>query len=246
MITCPNCSKQNADEAAHCGFCGHQLSAGNKPLKTMFGMNALDPELLKQALETKAPAAAPPADPEPVEPGPPMPTSIPKLNLPKPGGLPPLGGLRAPASDAFGATEAMPAVTAPNAAVPGAPDPFVDEFAALEAQFGHEFAPSTPPSDEDDSGAPTEMHDTSALLDEQAGPRETPMFNMGAKPAGDPFAPPGNAPGGAPRGNLPAPMPGGGQVAKKSNTPIFIAVGVLLFMMLLGCAGLGAVFIFAG
>ena len=288
MITCPNCHKQNADEAAHCGFCGHQLDAGGKkPLKTMFGMNALDPELLKQSIgEAKAAQDAPPAAPPAPEATIPMPTSIPKLNLPK------------PAEDPFGATEAMPAVTAPNPAVGGAPkhDPFMDEFAALEAQFGHEFAPSKPPpSEEEDPNAPTEMHDTSALLaemDQKERPASmpTPMFDMGSKPAGakpaadpfaapsndpfaapsndpfaaiqrgqqsgppsgdpfgppknnpfgppagpppggDPFAPPKNDPFGPPKGgnNLPAPMPGGGQVAKKDNTKLFIIGGVAVF-----------------
>jgi hypothetical protein len=194
MITCPNCGKQNADEAVHCGFCGHQLQEGGK--KTLFGMSALDPEMLKKAAEEAKQRQAVSAPAE--DPGPPMPTSIPKLNLPKP----------SPSFDAFSATEAMPAVKAPNPSVGGAPakDPFMDEFAALEAQFGHEFAPSKPPpsaEDDDDAGAPTELHDTSSLLDESdRGPRPsdmpTPMFDLGAKPLGDPFAPPSGPPAGDP------------------------------------------------
>lgn len=287
MITCPNCSKQNADEAVHCGFCGHQLDGGNKPLKTMFGMGALDPELLKQAIADAKPQG-PPAE----EPGPPMPTSIPKLNLPKPGSdLPPLG-LPKPGGDPFGATEAMPAVTKPNPSV-GKADPFMDEFAALEAQFGHEFAPSKPPADEDDPNSPTEMHDTSALLAEadHERPSATPMFNAGVKPssgdpfgppsgdpfaamgkpAGDPFGPPAGGPpsgdpfgppsgpppsttkpandpfappaggppkGAPPKGNLAPMTPGGGQIAKKDNTMLFIGAGVILLLGGLSCIAL--------
>lgn len=50
MINCPNCDKQIADDAAHCGYCGHQLEDKSKK-KTMFGMAALGGDELKKAVE---------------------------------------------------------------------------------------------------------------------------------------------------------------------------------------------------
>ena len=55
MITCSNCGKENADDSAHCGFCGYQLQEGAK--KTMFGMNALDADAIAKAT-AQAKAAA--------------------------------------------------------------------------------------------------------------------------------------------------------------------------------------------
>jgi hypothetical protein len=50
MINCPNCDKQIADDAAHCGYCGHQLEEKSKK-KTMFGMAAIGGDELKKAVE---------------------------------------------------------------------------------------------------------------------------------------------------------------------------------------------------
>jgi hypothetical protein len=206
MITCPNCGKQNADEAVHCGFCGHQLQEGGK--KTMFGMAALDPEALKRAaeeakLKKEQEAAASLEKPAP----------LPKLDLPKLGGA--SLNLPKPNSDPdpFGATEMMSAVSPAAKPPTNEPDPFADAFAELEANYGKDFPSSAPSPADDDAGAPTELTDTSDLMAELAAggaaPVGTPMFQEGVKPAasddpfaappsGDPFAPPAGDPFAAP------------------------------------------------
>ena len=123
MIVCPNCSKENADDSAHCGFCGNQLTEGGK--KTMFGMAALSADQIRAAAEAAKQKAA---------------SEAPSLNLPKPGqssasNLPQPGSL--PDTDAFAKTEMMPSVSS-MAQADAKPDPFADEFAALESQYGND------------------------------------------------------------------------------------------------------------
>lgn len=123
MIVCPNCSKENADDSAHCGFCGNQLTEGGK--KTMFGMAALSADQIRAAAEAAKQKAA---------------SEAPSLNLPKPGqssgsNLPQPGSL--PDTDAFAKTEMMPSVSS-TAQADAKPDPFADEFAALESQYGND------------------------------------------------------------------------------------------------------------
>lgn len=50
MITCPKCTKEIADDSAHCGYCGQEIKAKNEK-KTMFGMAALDGAMLEKAVQ---------------------------------------------------------------------------------------------------------------------------------------------------------------------------------------------------
>jgi hypothetical protein len=49
MISCPNCGKEVVESAVHCGHCGHRLQGEQK--KTMIGMGAVDPALLREQIE---------------------------------------------------------------------------------------------------------------------------------------------------------------------------------------------------
>lgn len=49
MISCPNCGKSIADDAAHCGHCGHKIEQTTSQ-KTMMGF-ALSPEDLQKAIQ---------------------------------------------------------------------------------------------------------------------------------------------------------------------------------------------------
>jgi|GEM_PF-3492928 len=50
MIICPKCTKEIADDSAHCGYCGQEIKAKVEK-KTMFGMAALDGAVLQKAIK---------------------------------------------------------------------------------------------------------------------------------------------------------------------------------------------------
>ncbi len=64
MISCPNCGKSVADEAVHCGHCGHKIEPATNQ-KTMMGFS-LSPEDLQKAIaeagQQRAAQAAEPVD----------------------------------------------------------------------------------------------------------------------------------------------------------------------------------------
>jgi len=234
MIVCPNCGKENADESVHCGFCGHQLQEGGK--KTMFGMAALDASDIKAAAEqAKAAGAAAAAA-----------GGAPKLNLPTPGDLGGGGGVGA-GDDVNAKTEMMESV--PNEPAKPEPDPFADDFAALEQQFGgdpdfQDNAPvdPTPAGDPMAGGAPA---DAGAGMGgpaptpgpgpgPNAGPGPGPGPNAGPGPGPGPNAGPGPGPAG---GAMQKGGPGGAVEKKKSKAPLII-VGVLFVLFFLtSCIG---------
>lgn len=187
MIVCPNCSKENADDSAHCGFCGNQLTEGGK--KTMFGMAALSADQIRAAAEAAKQKAA---------------SEAPSLNLPKPGqssasNLPQPGSL--PDTDAFAKTEMMPSVSS-MAQADAKPDPFADEFAALESQYGNDadFGGPVDPSPSFSSTesvtaptpavSPTPSHQQAAPQQPQRSPQA-----FGAPNQQGPAAQFGNSPG---------------------------------------------------
>ena len=51
MIQCPECSKDIAENAAHCGHCGAKIPAAGAGMKTMFGFGAISPEMMKKAAD---------------------------------------------------------------------------------------------------------------------------------------------------------------------------------------------------
>ena len=56
MIQCPECSKDIAEDAAHCGHCGAKIPAAGAGMKTMFGFGAISPEMMQQAADEVAAA----------------------------------------------------------------------------------------------------------------------------------------------------------------------------------------------
>mgnify|MGYP000129620186 CR=1 FL=1 len=196
MITCPNCGKENADESVHCGFCGHQLQEGGK--KTMFGMAALDSDAIKAAAQAAKDAASQAAQ-------------------------------QTDEASAFAKTEMMPSIqNGEEPAAPKAPekDPFADDFAALEAQYGNDssFDPPAP------AAAP------SASLPGLDTPAGAPI----GSPAPQQPASSGPAMGGpAAQGAAGGPMvqsSNSGAVQKKSNKGLIIAVVAFIALAMLGCA----------
>lgn len=69
MISCPNCGKSVADDAVHCGHCGHKIELVTNQ-KTMMGFS-LSPEDLQKAIaeagQQRAAQSAAVAQAEPVE-----------------------------------------------------------------------------------------------------------------------------------------------------------------------------------
>ena len=264
MIVCPNCGGENADESVHCGHCGHQLTEGGK--KTMFGMAALDMNQIRAAADAARQQSAAPSGP---------------LNLPKPGGgalgdgpsglnLPRPGGLPQPqasaSADAFAKTEMMPSVSATAAtdvkpAAP-APDPFADEFAALEAQYGADpdlqvpsVDPTPTPQDFATAQAPAAQSAPSPSFSAPA-PAPSPGFSASPAPAPTPAPAPssgfGPAPtpqgptsfGAGPTPQAPQGFGGPGQslqqapgqaLQAKDNKKTLMIVGIVVAVLFLGC-----------
>lgn len=245
MIVCPNCDKENADESVHCGFCGHQLQEGGK--KTMFGMAALDAADIKAAAaQAKAASAASGGGP--------------KLNLPKPGDLG--GGMGAGmGDDANAKTEMMESVQGGGETAKPAPDPFADDFAALEQQFGHDpdfqdNAPvdPTPAANPMAGGAgmggpaptPGPGPGPGPGLGAGGAPTPGPGPNAGPGPSAGPGpnAGPGPKPGPGPNaGAMQKGGPGGAVEKKKSKAPIIIGVVLFALFFLTSCIG-GLLFTF--
>ena len=204
MITCPNCGKENADESVHCGFCGHQLQEGGK--KTMFGMAALDSDAIKAAAQAAKDAASQAAQ-------------------------------QTDEASAFAKTEMMPSIqNGEEPAAPKAPekDPFADDFAALEAQYGNDssFDPPAP------AAAP------SASLPGLDTPAGAPI----GSPAPQQPASSGPAMGGpASQGAAGGPMvqsSGNAMEKKKGNKGLIIAAVVFVVLSMLGCGVGGVIMLF--
>lgn len=224
MIVCPSCGKENADNSVHCGFCGQQLQEGGK--KTMFGMAALNSDQIRAAAEAakaEAQAAAAATD-APVQVGEDagVDANAKTEMMPSLGSLPPLSGLPPLGAPGNPEAAAAPAAEAPK------PDPFADDFAALEAQFGDDpdfsdapaDAPTdTPPSDPVPSAA-------SAPTPEQPRPAARPPVNAGAM--------------------TPAPSHELDEPAQKSNTGMIIG-GIIALILLIAIVGgaLAALGVFA-
>ncbi|MBA2661623.1 MAG: hypothetical protein H0U74_04970 [Bradymonadaceae bacterium] len=101
MIPCPNCGKPVAEDAAHCGHCGHKIEATGK--KTMMGFAALSPDDLQQAIREageRKEAAAAPSEPK---------ADAPKLRLPTPGSPRPDGSAPRPELKGFSLPRPEPA-----------------------------------------------------------------------------------------------------------------------------------------
>lgn len=209
MITCPNCGKENADESVHCGFCGHQLQEGGK--KTMFGMAALDGDAIKAAAEAAKKAAANASQ-----------------------GAMDDGG-------AFAKTEMMPSVggDAPGAPEPKKEDPFADEFAALEAQYGNDPSLDTPAASSSLPGLDTPPGESfsSAPGVATTGPA-SPNMN-----ASQPIQSAQQIPSQA--NNPMVKPPGTAMEKKKNNTMVFVAIGIVV-LLLLGCAAAGVAAVLFG
>lgn len=231
MIVCPNCSKENADDSAHCGFCGNQLTEGGK--KTMFGMAALSADQIRAAAEAAKQKAA---------------SEAPSLSLPKPGqssgsNLPLPGSL--PDTDAFAKTEMMPSVSS-VAQADAKPDPFADEFAALESQYGNDsdfggpVDPSPSFSSTESVTAPSPaVSPTPQAHQASPQPQQTSPQSFGAP----------NQQGPSQFGNAPSPQamqraPGKAmQAGGKDNKKIIIAV-VVVGVLTIGCVVATAIGVF--
>lgn len=178
----------------------------------MFGMAALDGDAIKAAAEAAKKAAATAAQEAGGDDG------------------------------AFAKTEMMPSVGGEAPAVAEEPkkeDPFADEFAALEAQYGNDPSLDTPAA-------------ASSLPGLDTPPGESFSHTPGVATTGP----------SAPNPGAPTPIQGAQQIPsqannpmvqppatsmekKKNNTLIFVLIGVGI-LMFLGCAGAGVAFALFG
>lgn len=241
MITCPNCGAQNADDAIHCGQCGHKI-AEEGGRKTMFGMAALNVGDIQKAAEQaqQARQAAEGAAAEEVE---------------------------------LAKTEVMQSVTdadlgpmpGPSAAAPAepAPDPFADDFAQLEAQYGNEnFTRSEAPTAENPSLA-SQMNQGGAPADQgfggagmqggaqgpQGGLQPNQGFGNSVGPSPNGFGSSSSSPQGfgKPTNSDLMISPAKNDLEKKSNNNTLIIVGAILLIglfMLLTIVGALVIFVF--
>lgn len=176
MIQCPECSKDIADDSAHCGFCGAKIETGAGK-KTMMGFAALTGDRLKEAAEearrarldaeaaaSQAAPSAPSTPSAPPDPSKPATPSLPK----RPSQTRPLGDDRpklpqiprptpqagTPMSESLqklsvgdDQTTDDNAPTAVMAAVPGDAPSTVDEEAITDGpDFAADTNPNPPPS----------------------------------------------------------------------------------------------------
>lgn len=231
MIVCPNCSKENADDSAHCGFCGNQLTEGGK--KTMFGMAALSADQIRAAADAAKQKAQ---------------AETPSLNLPKPGqssgsNLPLPGSL--PDTDAFAKTEMMPSVSS-VAQADAKPDPFADEFAALESQYGNDTDFGGPVDPSPSFSSTESVSAPSPAVNPTPHVQQAPPLQHQTSPQS--FGAP-NQQGPSQFGNAPSPQsmqkaPGKAmQAGGKDNKKIIIAV-VVVGVLMLGCAIASAIAMF--
>lgn len=231
MIQCPECSKDIAENAAHCGHCGAKVPAAGTGMKTMFGFGAISPEMMKEAAAEVAAAkdaatsaagnAASAADaafdnqrtiPSPA------------LSLPKPSApaaqVPGLGG--EPSSSVF-------ELNAPGASKPLDPyaAPQVNDIEATTPTVEPGSVGFTPAGEGDpawaDSSAPTAAH----------APAPSVMPQASAAAAAMPKATPANAS----LSNTPDPQmdwggTGGPKKEEKSKMPFVLIGGCLLLVFL--------------
>lgn len=237
MINCPNCSKEIADNSAHCGFCGHEINAQVEK-RTMFGMAALDDDALKKAVEEARESSqeAKSADAGGQK----------GLKLPTPGGK--TGGGERAASEG--------GISLPK---PGdEPRPFeeADELAATEmlefseaerdALINTGAAPaeesSAPPAAEGADTTPQEQPFGADLgggsVEESASQqRESEPAAGFAQPATGEVPVPGEVPTSPGEDSLAAPP-------KKSNAKLFIIIGVVLLLFGGGCVATIGYFVY--
>lgn len=120
MISCPNCGKTVAEDALHCGHCGHKLEQTTSQ-KTMMGF-ALSPEDLQKAIQE---AGQQRAQQQQQEPGPTEPLAT--LQPPATGGT----GPQSLPGDEIAPTEILPSLSE-NPALSDTLDPDSD----VAADFG--------------------------------------------------------------------------------------------------------------
>ncbi len=132
MIQCPNCSKDIADDTAHCGFCGAKIETGSG-MKTMMGFAAMTGDTLKQAAE-EARKAREAAQQERSERRPSVLPQRPSANVPAADGKPKLPQLPRPTPSAGTAAASL--------SIDGQPDP-VESDAKTAVMGAVGGAPST-------------------------------------------------------------------------------------------------------
>ncbi len=256
MIICPECGKEIADDSAHCGYCGAQISSGAGK-KTMLGMAPVTADMMAQAAaEAKAAreAAQDAADTEPKSLG--DLKSEGKLKIPKPSGAP------APASSSGSSLPSPGKLSIPKI---GEPTPMEKE--PVQAGYGDELSDAKtsalPSVDEEPPGNAGAF--APSTVEEVAAPSEPPSsfasanegFKMNA--TDPPVRGPARATnepawaGGAADGVGPQGLDGDGPIVvsgntlpeKKQNKLIFVFIGVAV-MTVMCCIGAAVVFGLSG